>query len=191
MFNIKKQLTDDMSLEIDEQYKHDEVVAVHSEINEYLFYEEFVKDEMKLNVIKNTLYDTYLQKFRNVLLFYPRCKLLVMFDKMNEALKKDVVVNYKITDCDMFKEIKIKNVKYETIFKRAGVALNVTKVNYNVKYKTNLQERESFTYFTFIEIRYGKRLQFGEVYPQTHDAECINDAMKLLIRKAFEQVYNG
>ena len=62
MFNIKKQLTDDMSLEIDEQYKHDEVVAVHSEINEYLFYEEFVKDEMNLSDVKDKLYDAYLQK---------------------------------------------------------------------------------------------------------------------------------
>ena len=189
-FNIKQQFADNMSLEIDERFKHDEVV-VQSEINEYFFYEEFVKDEKKLNVIKNILYDAYLQKFRNVLLFYPRCKFLVMFDNMNEALKREVVVNYKITDCDVFKEIKIKNVKYDTIIKEGGVALNITKVNYDVKYKTRVQERESFTYFSFIEIGYGRHLLFGEVYPQRHDTECINDAIKLLILKAFEKVYNS
>ena len=191
LFVIRKQFTDEMSLEIDERYTH-HTTLVQSDMNEYyLLYDEFVKDEMKLNVVKNALYDAYLQKFRNVLLFYPRCKFLIMFDKMNDVLKKEVVVEYKLTDCDEFKEIKIKNVKYETIIKKVGIALNITKVNYDVNYKTHIQERESFTYFTYIEIGYGKHLQFGEVYPQRHDTECINDAMKLLIRKAFEKVYNS
>ena len=191
LFIIKRHLTDEMSLEIDERYAH-QTTLVQSDMNEYyLFYDTFIKDEMKLNVVKDALYDTYLQKFRNVLLFYPRCMFLVMFDKMNEVLRKEVVVGYKLADCDEFKEIKIKNVKYETIIKRGGVALNITKVNYDVNYKTHIQERESFTYFTFIEIGYGRHLQFGEVYPQRGDTECINDAMKLLILKAFEKVYNS
>ena len=189
-FIIRKHFVDHTSLEIDDTYEHDKVI-VDSDINDYAFYDAFVKDETKFNVIKNALFEAYLQKFRNVLLFYPPCKFLVMFDNMNKELRRNVVVNYGIKECDEFKEIKFLSVDYDTIIKREGVALNITKVNYNVNYKTSIHERQAFTYFTYIEIGYGRHIQFGDVYPLREENSCINDAVQLLIRKAFEKIYNS